>query len=131
MKELEDLQMFPSTLRNFQTEYIGYLAARFGIYDSLIPELEEDTGSQFLFDLCSGSGEPAKRIFSKVQNFSGLFLSDKYPNRNGTLSDGVKYIPERTDALRLSFERGMFYTMFNAFHHFTDSEKKTNSEEDH
>ena len=30
---------------------------------------------------------------------------------------------QSTDVLQMEFESGTFYTMFNAFHHFTDDEK--------
>ena len=125
MKELEDYNWFPPLLRNFQTDYIGFVVAKFNIYQSFIDYLnQQKNNNSVMFDLCSGSGEPALSIFSKSKNFSSLNLSDKYPNLKYIKRENVIYIEESVDVLNMEFEKGQTYTMYNAFHHFSDEDKK-------
>jgi hypothetical protein len=80
MKELEDHSWFPPVLRNFQTEFIGFVVANFNVYDDFIQHLKSlSLPVQSMTDLCSGSGEPAISIFRKSICFSHLYLSDKFP----------------------------------------------------
>lgn len=119
MKELEDYKWFPKKLRQYQTDYIGFAAIISGIYKPFISYLkkEQKTGVP-MFDLCSGSGEPAVSIYKKSGVFSSLTLSDKYPVhafRNPDAS--ISYYPASVDASKTDFSNKNTYTMFNAFHH--------------
>ena len=124
MKELEDHTWFPPVFRNFQTEFIGFVVTWLKVYDVFIHYLRSLSLSlKPMTDLCSGSGEPAITIFKKSNCFSHLVLSDKYP---GTLKFRAVNIPTEIlpkDVLEMEFKSGMYYTMFNAFHHFRDEEK--------
>ncbi len=125
MKELEDHDWFPQIFRQYQTDYIGFVVARFNIYQPFVHYLREQGGlPPVMHDLCSGSGEPAISIFQQSGLFSQLILSDKYPTNNFIPYEHVSYISEPMDALREPFRQGELYTMFNAFHHFTDQEKQ-------
>lgn len=125
MKELEDYNWFPPLFRNFQTDYIGFVVAKFNIYRSFIDYLNKQVHNKaVMYDLCSGSGEPAIGIFSESKNYTTLSLSDKYPNFNFSKQANVLYIEESIDVLNFKFEEGITYTMYNAFHHFTDVDKK-------
>lgn len=124
MKELEDYTWFPPFLRNCQTEFIGFVVTRFNIYDAFIDHLKRFLlPVQPLTDLCSGSGEPAMSVFRKSNCFSSLLLSDKYPNPFQLTNDKITYEVLKTDVLEMEFKRGMYYTMFNSFHHFNDKDK--------
>ncbi len=124
VKELEDYSWFPSVLRNFQTEFIGFVVSRFNVYDAFIKHLNDlSLTEQSMTDLCSGSGEPAITIFRKSNCFSRLSLSDKYPGDLKTTDATITYEMKSTDVLDMEFKEGTCYTMFNAFHHFTDEEK--------
>jgi hypothetical protein len=126
MKELEDYNWFPPLLRNFQTDYIGFVVAKFNIYQVFIEYLKTlDYPNSIAYDLCAGSGEPACSIFSKSGVFTKLFLSDKYPNAKFINRENIIYVDESIDVLSLQFEKGYTYTMFNAFHHFSDLEKQS------
>lgn len=115
MKELEDYSWFPLILRKFQMDFIGFVVTKFHFYDVFIEYLQkQNLENTKMYDLCSGSGEPAIYIFSKSTCFSKLFLSDKFPS-----SDKIIF----ADVLEMDFQKGFCYTMFNAFHHFTDDEK--------
>jgi len=124
MKELEDFARFPAWLRNFQTEFIGFVVVRFHIYQDFINYISKlSLPRQPMTDLCSGSGEPAIHIFKKSDCFDQLILSDKFPNKIPQSGDKISYPPESTDVLEMEWQPNMCYTMFNAFHHFKDEDK--------
>jgi ubiquinone/menaquinone biosynthesis C-methylase UbiE len=124
LKELEDYKWFPSVLRNFQTEFIGYMVLVFDVYDVFVDYLNKaHLPKRPMKDLCSGSGEPAISIFNKSTCFNSLSLSDKFPN---TIDAGTcKILNEihEQDVLSMDFKNNTCYTMFNAFHHFSDGDK--------
>ncbi len=77
-----------------------------------------------MFDLCSGSGRPAVDIFDRISQFKSLHLSDKFPSTHTNFSSPIVYVKESVDALKLRFDSSHTYTMFNAFHHFSDFEQQ-------
>src|SRR5688500_4958757 len=124
MKELEDYNWFPSFLRNFQTEFIGFAVLKLKVYDVFIRHLRTlPLPEQPMFGLCSGSGEPAITIFRKSNCFTHLYLSDKYPNPTDTGDPKISYLSQNIDVLEMEFQPDTCYTMFNAFHHFKDEDK--------
>lgn len=124
MTELEDYRWFPSVLRNFQTEFIGFVVARLNVYDAFDQHLKTlSLTVQPMADLCSGSGKPAISIFRSNNCFNQLTLGDKYPNSLKLHHDKIYYEPQSADVLAMEFRPGVYYTMFNAFHHFKDQEK--------
>ena len=124
MKELEDYYWFPPVLRNFQTEFIGFVVEKFNVYDIFIQHLKTILlDRQPMTDLCSGSGEPAISIFRKSNCFTHLKLTDKFPNALKIHEDKISYEMQSIDVLKMEFKPETYYTMFNAFHHFTDEEK--------
>lgn len=124
MKELEDYNWFPTVLRNFQTEFIGFVVSKFNVYGAFIEHLKSlSLPQQTMTDLCSGSGEPASSILKKSNCFSHLVLTDKYPNDLQMKDETISYKKESMDAMEMEFEPGTCYTMFNAFHHFKDDDK--------
>ncbi|MBA3971846.1 MAG: hypothetical protein H0X46_06815 [Bacteroidetes bacterium] len=126
MKELEDHAGFPSFLRNYQTEFIGFVVSTFNMYDAFILYLKTAVRPNLVMnDLCSGSGEPAITIFKKSNYFTQLILSDVYPNPIRINDKRVFYEMKSKDVLTMEFEREACYTMFNSFHHFTNEQKRT------
>jgi len=124
VKELEDYNWFPPTLRNFQTEYIGYLVSRFHVHEVFIRHLNSlRLPMQTMHDLCSGSGEPAISIFHGCDCFDRLILSDKFPHPRAISDSRITYSSRSLDVRDMTFEAECTYTMFNAFHHFSDKEK--------
>lgn len=124
MKELEDSPHFPAWLRNFQTEFIGFVVVRFNIYRAFIKYINSlSLPWQPMADICSGSGATAIRIFKKSNCFCNLVLSDKYPNKIHVNDDKISYLPNSADVLEMEFHPNVCYTMFNSFHHFTDEDK--------
>ena len=101
------------------------MANRFAVYASFVDHLQkEDSLHNSMFDLCSGSGEPAVEIFNRVSQFESLQLSDKFPSTNTNFNAPIVYIKESVDALKTSFDSSHTYTMFNAFHHFKAFEQQ-------
>jgi hypothetical protein len=124
VKELEDHSWFPSTLRNFQTEFIGFVVARFNVYEGFVQRFKAAPPPvQTMTDLCSGSGEPAISIFRKSNCFTHLFLGDKFPNDLKIQDARISYDKQSKDVLEMEFQSGTCYTMFNALHHFSDEDK--------
>lgn len=124
MKELEDYHWFPQLLRNFQTEFIGAVVSWFNVYQPFIEHLKTlSLRPQQMIDLCSGSGEPAISIFRKSHVFNGLVLSDKYPNVLPNPDERIAYKKTPVDVMQMEVIPGVYYTMFNAFHHFGDEDK--------
>ena len=124
MKELEDYNWFPRLFRNFQTDFIGFIVARFHVYGVFIAYLKTLPLARLpMTDLCSGSGEPAVSIYRKSNCFSSLRLTDKFPNEITIKDDYVHHETKSTDVLKMEFQAGNCYTMFNSFHHFTKKEQ--------
>jgi hypothetical protein len=124
MKELEDSPYFPPLLRNFQTEFIGFVVSRFNAYSAFVKYINlYSLPEQAMIDLCSGSGEPAISIFQESNIFTNLVLSDKFPLKPFVNSNKIYYVPDSVDVLEIEFKSDVCYTMFNAFHHFKDEDK--------
>lgn len=124
MKELEDHEWFPPLLRKFQMDFLAFTVIRFGVYEGFIQRLRDsEMPPQPMVDLCSGSGEPAITIFRKSNRFTRLTLTDKFPMKNFIAEGPIEYIPNSLDVLDMQFEPDVCYTMFNAFHHFSDRDK--------
>lgn len=119
MKELEDYDWFPNLLRKFQMEYIGWTVKSFGIYRPMLKLIPR----RAIFDLCSGNGDPIQYLMNHRPDLPKVTLSDKYPQIVQFKNESVRYLREEVDVLQMSFDSGLYYTMFNAFHHFTDKEQ--------
>jgi len=124
LKELEDHNWFPAVFRNFQMDFIGFMVVKLNVYDTFIEHIKTlSLPPQPMQDLCSGSGEPAISIFKKSNCFTKLNLGDKYPNQLTAPNEKIFYETKSEDVLHMEFKSGRCYTMFNAFHHFTDEDK--------
>lgn len=127
MKELEDHSWFPTILRRYQADYIGSLVKWLSIYRPLVSELKQlvtSTQPHFIQDLCSGSGIPARYMQAYVKNIPATVLSDKYPDKSFKDEPKLLYVKQSTDAWKLIPQPGVFYTMYNSFHHFNSDEQR-------
>jgi hypothetical protein len=126
LKELEDYEGFPKNLRQFQMDFIGIMTRLLHLYKPLVPMIETHLSKnrkRQIMDLCSGSGQPAIYIHQQLQKIEGTLLTDKFPQVINEI-DRVIYVKHSVDILKMNFEAQYFYTMYNAFHHFTDEEQK-------
>lgn len=76
-----------------------------------------------LFDLCSGSGEPAYSIFKKSNAWLSLTATDKFPRPISFEHPQARYLQESIDVMDTEFSTNNTYTMFNAFHHFNKEQQ--------
>jgi hypothetical protein len=105
-------------------EFIGTITSLSGIYHPFERYIKDTiSGPMPLTDLCSGSGKPAIDLFENCGCFTSLLLTDKFPSTVGPDHDKITYDPVSRDVLEMEFNSGRCYTMFNAFHHFTDAQK--------
>ena len=105
-------------------EYIGFLANWFKVYNVFINHFKASPQPELpLVDLCSGNGQAAINFYKKTNCFNGLTLTDKYPGKWPISEPGISYETQSVDVVKTEFEPGKHYTMFNAFHHFTDEDK--------
>jgi hypothetical protein len=125
MKELEDYDWFPQTLRTYQMQTIGYMVKMMGIYKPIVPLLEHCIQQQKLsqvVDLCSGSGLPSIYIKERFSIPIPFVLTDKYPQQIPR-KEGITYASNSISVLEFTPQSHVLYTMYNAFHHFTDAEQ--------
>lgn len=128
--ELEDLDWFPRTLRDYMTEWLAYVNNRtqgWDLFAPVIASLLRASKSDQIVDLCSGAGGPAPRLRHVIARTEGidsiLLLTDKYPNHGAFAlaadADGmVSYRADSIDAAKVPHEIGGVRTMFCSFHHF-------------
>jgi hypothetical protein len=125
LKELEDQTWFPELLRNHQTDFVGFASNVLHAYAPFADYLKaKNIRAEIMKDLCAGSGAPAIFVFRRSGQFRHLLLTDKFPRRLHNDKPDVSYSQQSTDVLKMFFSPGVCYTMFNAFHHFTDVEKQ-------
>jgi len=125
--EFEDKHWFPEVLRKMQVEYIGWLAATFKIYaciESPLYEALHNSRNTNITDLCSGNGGPIKFLLAtkKLNNVTAT-LTDLFPVESAD-TDRISKETKPVNALKVPEHLQGLRTMFNAFHHFNESEKR-------
>lgn len=124
VKELEDYSWFPSFLRKMQLEYVGWISVQLKLYAPILKLMQRFPSTNW-HDLASGSGWPAYYLKKKSNNTIQYTLSDLYPN---SLSDEVKNHLrtqiKQVDLTTFIPKAGQQYSMFNAFHHFTNAQQR-------
>jgi hypothetical protein len=135
--EWEDLSWFPTSWRDYGTDYLNFIATKLDIYKPILPVIKaglDSSGRQEWVDCASGGGGGLVNLANE--------LSREYPNLTITLTD---YYPnlkafERTKAkgdnrFRVESEsinamdmpprlHGKFRTLFGSFHHFRPAEAR-------
>jgi hypothetical protein len=138
MFEWEDQPWFPNLLRQMQTDFIGWLVEVMHVYQNLGSHVNSEqsfSGDTVFIDLCSGNGGPVKDLISGIQkrqttskNSSGnhirAILTDKFPPISFSNTNQIKYHPTSIDALEVPDTLIGIRTMFNAFHHFSEDQKR-------
>lgn len=110
-----------------QTEFIGWLVHRFGVYGPLAPVLADmlqRAGVGEVTDLGAGSGGPSMALARhQALETVSFVLTDLYPTPTETGTDRVRWFHGPVDALATPPHLPGMRTMFNAFHHFEESDK--------
>ncbi|NEN21977.1 hypothetical protein G3O08_00470 [Cryomorpha ignava] len=123
--ELEDQSWFPTSLRAYQTDFLGAIAKLLGIYKPAKAFLKQriNTNDQ-LVDLASGSGIPA--LITAPNTDVSLTLCDKFPNPKniGFVNSESKgtYLSKSVDIINDQLPKADIYLMFNGLHHFDQTE---------
>ena len=127
--ELEDEAWFPGRIRDFMTDYLGFVVRRFGLFDPAVPilvDLLRETGRTEVLDLASGAGGPWPALVSKVAAEVPelrVTLSDLYPNEEALqgIADADERIDvarNRIDAVAVPESIDALRTQFLSLHHF-------------
>lgn len=133
--ELEDQRWFPGFLRNYGTDYLGFVSEKTGIFKPAVPLLEKGlklSGKSKIIELGSGSGGGILQLNSRLkQKFPKLkiVLTDLFPNisafeRLQSQSKNISFVRKPIDARQVPGELQGLRTLFLAFHHFKPEDAK-------
>lgn len=131
--ELMDQTWWPHLLRQCMTEYLSFVANKANLFASSAIRLNaalKKTNSHSLVDLCAGDGglwisvQPQLSADTKV---SKILLTDLHPSftaENVTVTGLTvfEYVREPVDALQVPSHLSGFRTLWNGFHHFTETQ---------
>lgn len=128
--EFEDFDWFPTSLRNYLTDYLQFVSNLFDFYAPIVPILVKGLNASHgttMIDLGSGGGgglvRVANQLATKVTGLQ-IVLTDLHPNLAAFEATVAKnpqvfsYRPEKIDALNVPPALTGFRTQFLSFHHF-------------
>jgi hypothetical protein len=127
--EFEDLSWFPSSLRNYGTDFLQFLANKTAMYKGIIPVLEKvlkDSNNDKIIDLGSGGGGGLiwlnKELLKNNKDLK-IVLTDYYPNLSAfkltqEKAENITYIEQSIDARNVPEKLKGLRTQFLSFHHF-------------
>jgi hypothetical protein len=127
--EFEDLSWFPNTIRESMTDYLRYFLKITDFYAPVAPLLQQaiqNTQSQRIIDLCSGSGGPVEQIQQQLRHLGcdvPMVLTDKFPNFSSyrllnEKDSQILFADHEVDATDVPQTLTGFRTLFSGFHHF-------------
>ena len=134
--EFTDLAWYPQIFRCIQTDYLQFAATLGSGHKYLIPlfaKAMQHAGTTHIVDLCSGGTGPWVRLQEqfKLAGFSvSVKLTDKYPNPEAvqrwtkTARQGIEYLAEPLDAMKVPSHLMGMRTLFEGFHHFKPDEAR-------
>lgn len=136
MFEFEDQPWFPGVWRNFMTDYLGHVSAKFALHRAALEPLTralDESRSARIVDLCSGAGgtiRPILKEWAARGRVVPAVLTDLYPNQGAAESAAadpeltVEYRRTPVDAQAVPGELTGLRTLFNSFHHLRPAEAK-------
>jgi len=127
--EFEDLDWFPTFLRNYGTDFLQFLSNKTKLWKPAIPLIEEaleyeDTNQ--IIDLASGGGGGLiylnEELKKSIPNLKVL-LTDYYPNLSAfgytkNQADNFEYLESPVDARNVPSKLKGLRTQFLSLHHF-------------
>ena len=133
--EFEDLEWFPSWLRNYMTDFLQLVCDTFDVYEPAMPIIEKGlkkSGGQKIIDLASGGGGGWKKISERLKGKfpdHKIIFTDYYPNETAfkkakNASPHFDYHAESVDARNVSNELKGMRTQFLSLHHFQPKDAK-------
>ncbi|NLR91936.1 hypothetical protein [Flammeovirga agarivorans] len=131
--EFEDQSWFPSTLRNYGTDFLQFLANKSKMFSptaNILHDLMQKTGVDTIIDLASGGGGSWETLFSelKQKNSSAqLILTDYYPNfpaleKLSEMDKNISFSKEKVDARNVPASLQGIRTQYLSFHHFNEKD---------
>ena len=135
--EFSDLSWYPQTLRQLQTDYLQFVATRGSGQKNLIPLLiraMQHAETTEIVDLCSGGSGPWVRLqeqFKQAGCSVRIRLTDKYPNPEAVQKwaddrrQGIEYLTEPVDAMKVPPALHGMRTLFEGFHHFKPEQARS------
>jgi hypothetical protein len=134
--EFNDQPWFPNTFRRMQTDYLQFVTTLGAGHKNLVPLFQralQHAHTNEILDLCSGGTGPWLHL-QKHLVAAGLpvtvRLSDKYPHPEavqkwtGASHQGIEYLAEPVDALKVPAHLKGMRTLFEGFHHFKPEQAK-------
>ena len=129
--ELGDLDWFPRTFHQYETDYLAFIAETFGMlsrgFIAPITRLLDRAPERRIIDICSGGAGPWLSLLPRISSSDSLeptvILTDISPNipameRVRTMSKGrIDFIAEPVDATAVPGALQGARTLFNGFHH--------------
>lgn len=135
--EWEDLTWFPSSWRDFGTDYLRFISSKFNIYKPIIPFISkgmERSGKNEWVDCASGGGGGLVNLaedLKKEKTGLKIILTDFYPNQKSfertkaEIPEVFEYEVTSVDAMNLPPHlHRKFRTMFASFHHFRPNDAR-------
>jgi hypothetical protein len=128
--EFTDLAWYPQTFRSIQTDYLQFAATRGAGHENLIPlfaKAMQNAQTTEIVDLCSGGTGPWLRLQEQFKQAGlpvSVKLTDKYPHPQAVQKwseesrQGIEYLTESVDAMKVPHHLKGMRTLFEGFHHF-------------
>ena len=135
--EWEDLNWFPTSWRDYGTDYLNFIATKLEIYKPILPVIQKGldaSGRHEWVDCASGGGGGliplAKDLKKKYPNLI-ITLTDYYPNLKAfertKAQGGTTFRFESTSVNAMDMPQhlhGKFRTLFGSFHHFRPADAR-------
>lgn len=135
--EWEDLKWFPTSWRDYGTDYLNFISAKLEIYKPILPVIKKGldaSGRQEWVDCASdkkgGLINLAKDLSKEYPNLI-ITLTDYYPNLKAfdrtKLQGGKTFRFESAsiNAMEMpQYLQGKFRTLFGSFHHFRPADAR-------
>src|SRR3982751_197039 len=134
--EFNDLSWFPESFRDYQTDYLQFVANKFDMYQQVLPVIKRgilSSGNNTIIDIASGGGgglfkiaEHLKDCFPQIK----IILTDYYPNidafkkTKAKRPDVFEYVEDSVNATKVPPNLKGFRTQFLSFHHFRPKDAK-------
>lgn len=133
--EFEDLKWFPTSLRNYGTDFLQFLANKANIYAAVVPVLEKGiakSGSNQIIDLASGGGGGLVRLNEDLRTKNldlKILLTDYYPNIDAfkytkSKASNFDYVEQSVNAMDVPANLKGLRTQFLSLHHFRPEQAK-------
>lgn len=128
--EFEDQSWFPKNIRNYMTDFLGFVTNQFDMFKGSVPILQkglEKSGGSQVIDLASGGGGAWLKLVSHLKETHPniqVKLTDYFPNHAAfekMVDKGGAYFSfekESVNALQVPENLKGFRTQFLSFHHF-------------